>query len=286
MADEQPTGSEPVENTQQQQQPEQTKQAQSNQESTPVKSTEQKQDEKPSVQMRNFNGYEIPEPIYKELSTSKFSEGQRKALKELEESGKILTDDKVEQLKEYQTLMESFSNVLKPGEKLSTQQVHEIIQKQKNEAADQFKSKLKLKDKEIEESRHQLESLVNTIKTKRQDEVIRNALMKNESINHAMVEDALTLIKYEGVILVDEDMESVKVVDKQTKEARFNKTTGDNLTVQEFVDEWLSKKPGYLKSASTAGAGVNYGNGKASKPTFSDALRAGMPQNPIKKSSK
>lgn len=224
---------------------------------------QQVEDEKPKVPMKNFGGYEIPEEVYKELTKNSFTEGWRKAEKQFSEDGKLRTEEDLQKIKQYEQYAEIFGNTLKPGEKLTPDQVNDLLNTRISEKTEVLNERIKALNQKFEKESDEKEQLIENIKMNKIKENIKNALASHPNVDKEMFSDLTTLILLDNRLKIDDTDESFSTIQvlSQSGERSFNKETGEPLSVQDYVHTWLNGKPQYLKAPDKGGAGSRPGAG-------------------------
>jgi len=195
--------------------------------------------------------YKVNKSAYNEIKHNAAKEAERKAIKTLEEAGRIKSDEDIEALGHYDTLR---SDLGKHIDSSGNVDIESYVKGKISTATLSEKKKIESMTKIIDEEKSKTLDTIKQVKLKQTRNVLQSAL--HGKIVEGSLEDATKLLMHR--IRIDDDLDSAEV---RTVDDELALTeSGEKMTISDLVDEFLADKPHYLPASKQSGGGGQYGS--------------------------
>jgi hypothetical protein len=225
-----------------------------------VKQPDKTEDKQPD-KWQTWDKIPISETLVAEIKKNTIAETERKLKKHYEPL--VKTEDDINALAEFKKITQALGETLKPGrdpkEGFTAEELNAAIEQRNSNQMGILEKKISKKDAEVAEALNKYNETVEMVKRKEIRQQITTALNSSKDFRGELLEDALVLITYSNVFKCQDDMETVICVDpNKDGDLLLNPETADPVTPAEYVQEWLSDRPAYLKSSNISGMGGDY----------------------------
>lgn len=210
--------------------------------------------------MSTYGGLPIAKTLLEDIKKNTIEEFKRKYHQELEESGRLLTDEQKKIIEQYHLVMKPLGEALKPGQTLQPSEIDKIINDRIAGHTEAIKSELGKERAEKENALMQLLNKNKELENNKIEKRVSDGLLKHPNFNKKHLKRAILNVMNDGVIKID-DVTQEPIVITSDGARGHNPMTNKPWAVEDYIEkQWLSENEIFLKYEDNSTVGKGLGN--------------------------